>query len=703
MGEELYLKYRPKVFKHVFGQEAATKTLSKFIKNGNVPHSILFSGPSGVGKTTLARILKTKLNCGDPDFTEINAAESRGIDTVREVIQQIRLAPISGDCRIWLWDECFVPGTLINTPVGNKPIEQMKPGDKIYNLDGVSVVEKVFENKVSLNRLIKVKFDNGTEIYCSKEHLFYTNKGWIEAYKLSRDHYFNCLSSRDNYENRQEMCNLSGKIYDRYSKTKKNLFKKMRLSFNNSNQRTNTSKCQSYKKMRGMWESNGGRNEIKNQILQSALCRSMEDETARIHCKNTQSTSKQENIRSKIEVFSNGGREEARQGMFGKNETKEPNASTRNYRQNGKNQGLKWNSSCLDWGTRWEWEDNQAREDFIGCNSNGIWWGLEVPTGYSYEKELEKRRTLPPILQSGYWEQGINDSDRGGWQNTWLKGCDGKRQQERNVTRIVRVDGIEVYEQGSGRESFSSVISDKERIQGYKILYDLQVKGNHSYYVHGIPVHNCHQLSKRAGGDAQTALLKVLEECPPHVYFFLCTTDPKDLLPTIHSRCTQVKLVGLTSLALKQTVGRVLEEEKKTLPESVINKLVEVSDNCARKVLVLLHQIIGLDTEQEQLDVLGKADVQRQAIEICRLLLNPSTKWNKLAPVINNLKETEEVESVRHMVLSYCLKCMMNEENQPENKMAARASYIVSEMMKPFYDSKWAGFTAVCYEIIRPA
>lgn len=103
---ELYRRHRPRIFKHVFGQDEAVKQLSQLIDTDKFPHVLLFSGPSGTGKTTLARILKKKLDCGDSDYQEVNAAESRGIDTIREIQSRMGLSPFGGKCRIWLFDEC---------------------------------------------------------------------------------------------------------------------------------------------------------------------------------------------------------------------------------------------------------------------------------------------------------------------------------------------------------------------------------------------------------------------------------------------------------------------------------------------------------------------------------------------------------------------------------------------------------------------
>jgi DNA polymerase III gamma/tau subunit len=106
MSEELYKKYRPRTLKGVIGQPDAVKVLTGYLASGNVPHTILFSGNSGCGKTTLARILTDKLGCDDMDFSEINAADTRGIDTVREIKQQMQARPLAGPCRVYLMDEC---------------------------------------------------------------------------------------------------------------------------------------------------------------------------------------------------------------------------------------------------------------------------------------------------------------------------------------------------------------------------------------------------------------------------------------------------------------------------------------------------------------------------------------------------------------------------------------------------------------------
>lgn len=101
----LHIDYRPKDFDEFMGNGAIVQKLQSKLKDGTLPHSILFVGPSGCGKTTLARILKGHLKCSDLDFIEINVGNQRGIETGREIISNIRLLPIEGDVRIYLLDE----------------------------------------------------------------------------------------------------------------------------------------------------------------------------------------------------------------------------------------------------------------------------------------------------------------------------------------------------------------------------------------------------------------------------------------------------------------------------------------------------------------------------------------------------------------------------------------------------------------------
>ncbi len=112
MGEALYRKYRPKQLADVVGQPHITTTLHNALKKGLVSHGYLFSGPRGVGKTSIARILAYEVNSlkyadtkGSLDIIEIDAASNRRIDEIREIRDKVHAAPVMGKYKVYIIDE----------------------------------------------------------------------------------------------------------------------------------------------------------------------------------------------------------------------------------------------------------------------------------------------------------------------------------------------------------------------------------------------------------------------------------------------------------------------------------------------------------------------------------------------------------------------------------------------------------------------
>jgi len=103
----LHTKYRPDTFEKFIGNEATLEALKTVLRREvGIPPAFLFQGPAGCGKTTLARIVAKELGCSGPDLQEYNTANTRGIDTIREISMNCSYAPLGGKCRVYILDEC---------------------------------------------------------------------------------------------------------------------------------------------------------------------------------------------------------------------------------------------------------------------------------------------------------------------------------------------------------------------------------------------------------------------------------------------------------------------------------------------------------------------------------------------------------------------------------------------------------------------
>ncbi len=111
MSQALYRKYRSKSLSEIVGQDHVTNTLSQSLKQGKLTHAYLLTGPRGVGKTSIARILAheiTKLpydGTNHLDIIEIDAASNNGVDDIRDLREKVALAPIQSAKKIYIIDE----------------------------------------------------------------------------------------------------------------------------------------------------------------------------------------------------------------------------------------------------------------------------------------------------------------------------------------------------------------------------------------------------------------------------------------------------------------------------------------------------------------------------------------------------------------------------------------------------------------------
>lgn len=193
-------------------------------------------------------------------------------------------------------------------------------------------------------------------------------------------------------------------------------------------------------------------------------------------------------------------------------------------------------------------------------------------------------------------------------------------------------------------------------------------------------IDECHAQTK----DAMAAILKLLEDTPEHVFLFLCTTDPQNLLETIKNRCS-VYQVGLwETREMYSHLKEIVSLENGTCSSKVIKRIAEESGGSPRKALTMLDQVIFMEDDQKAFPLIKNyTDADTQIIEICRLVIagKSNEKWNKMRELIKTYNG--EPESARKAILGYLRSTLLNQASQ--NDFANRVAFLYGL----FLDKNW--------------
>ena len=257
-------------------------------------------------------------------------------------------------------------------------------------------------------------------------------------------------------------------------------------------------------------------------------------------------------------------------------------------------------------------------------------------------------------------------------------GC-GKTTLVRILTKSI---GCSKYDFTEMNSASLRGIDDVRSIQN--VVERSPMKGDCRVWI----IDECHRMTS----DAQSALLKTLEDPPAHAYFFLCTTEPSKMIRTVRTRCMDIKVNSITDSDLKTILENVCKKEKKKLPTNVLEKIVESSSGSARQAVVYLQQVMGLNSASAMLEALVPEAVQQQGIDIARAIFSKK-KWIDVTKMLKEI--TEDPEGIRRIVLGYARTILLSGN---VNK-ARKAIQVIEAFGEPFFNSGDAGLAAACFEI----
>ncbi len=404
---------------------------------------------------------------------------------------------------IAVYDECFLEGTLVDTPSGPVPIQELKVGSKIYNCTGVDTVTNIHNvgEKTETVRLIV----GGKEICCTPEHLFFTCRGWVSAKNLIVQEEVLAYETTMQILQRTACEEIESDF----------LFQELRYELENGS----------------TWGKRENIQTVQENTLPTVLCRMLqsflqpswkvlwqklfskvEDETTRDYRKTTISRSgREEGSKAK-------GKETPRR--FKENERKQSYAPERN---SGEAVSFIEENRTQTSNTRGKWKGNDTSPRVALFSSILPSCGMgsraypEANTSWVFNA-----RWLPLTLQNRYCKQTRNDSNRGGRADTQQPYSEGEGQEKNRNLRGYRVESISIQKQ----RSFGGL--------RHSNFYDLTIKNHPSYSVEGVLVHNCHMLKSP---EAKRTIFahEMIETWNPEYVIGLSGTVLKNSLQDLYS------------------------------------------------------------------------------------------------------------------------------------------------------------------------
>jgi DNA polymerase-3 subunit gamma/tau len=193
----------------------------------------------------------------------------------------------------------------------------------------------------------------------------------------------------------------------------------------------------------------------------------------------------------------------------------------------------------------------------------------------------------------------------------------------------------------------------------------------------------------------QSAMLKILEDPPDYVFFFICTTNPEKLSKPFKSRCTPFQFNPIEDAELMRLLRQTNRAENTDVSRTVMEKIVEVSEGSSRKALVLLEKCLTISEEDALKALETNVDSDDpQTIDLCRGLIDDRVNWAGIIKILSSMKTAGvDPESVRYAVMGYMTAVLLNGDNR-------KAATCIDYFSEPFYNTGFPGLVLACYKTL---
>ncbi len=621
-SQALYRKWRSQTFNAVVGQHHVTQTLLNALKLGRVGHAYLFTGPRGTGKTSTARLLAKAVNCLAEnsaerpcnvcsvccainegrllDLIEIDAASNTGVDDIRDLRDKVGFRPSEAKYKFYVIDECFRYEDLVTLADGVKlPIGKIV-NEKLH-VDVLSYNEqtKQIEPKPIVRHMqkqpelpaVRITFDNNRVLVCTINHKFYTPNGLRRAGELDVGHFV--YTNQERITKHQFEVVAGAALGDGH------------VSLTNSQMRARLSISQGVAQKEYLDYKVQLLGDLVHTLPQYHLSPKSYSKKGIYHLS---TVSRPQIAELHRELYPDGKKHVSY--AYLKQIT--PLGLALWYLDDG---------SLITQVSRYHRKKDGMVSEYLVMRST-------LSTNSFSVEEVEL--ILEWLKEKWHIGGGYSVTAKG--PVIWLTVEGTKRlheiiapyvppSMEYKLLAPYRGRFIQPTDNNTLSGLAVSVVRKIERVVSPEIVYNVEVADNHNYFVRDILVANCHMLSN----SAFNALLKTLEEPPPHVIFVLATTEPEKIPATITSRCQRFDFKRISVEEVAEHLAYIVKQEGLSAEPTALAYIAKQGGGSMRDAISLLDQLTAYGGETITLElvrtVLG-AVTSQVVVELIDALIN---------------------------------------------------------------------------------